>query len=92
MVSNLPIRKFRSGAIEGVIWANKRKREDGSEIEFKTVTLRRSWKDKEQDVWRDEKINLRRSDIPKAMIILQKLQEDLFLNTLTTEKGEDEDE
>ena len=36
---NMPLKKFRAGAIEGVIWANKRKREDGTEIEFKTATL-----------------------------------------------------
>ena len=90
MVSNLPVKKFRAGAIEGVIWVNKRKREDGSEIEFKTATLRRSWKDKEQDIWREEKINLRRHDLPKVQLIVQKLQEDLFLNT--GDKGEDADE
>ncbi len=90
MVSNLPLKKFRAGAIEGVIWANKRKREDGSEIEFKTATLRRSWKDKEQDIWREEKINLRRNDLPKIQLIVQKLQEDLFLNA--SGKGEDDDE
>ena len=90
MASNLPLKKFRAGAIEGVVWANKHKREDGTEIEFKTVTLRRSWKDKEQDLWREEKINLRRNDLPKVQLIIQKLQEDLFLNT--GDKGDDADE
>ena len=90
MVSNLPVKKFRSGAIEGVIWANKRKQEDGTEIEFKTVTLRRAWKDKGQDVWREEKLNLRRSDLPKIHLIVQKLQEDLFLNMQS--KGDDANE
>ena len=90
MVSNLPLKKFRSGAIEGVVWANKRKRDDGSEIEFKTVTLRRSWKDKVQDIWREEKINLRKMDLPKLQLIVQKLQEDLFLNN--DHKGDGTDE
>ena len=71
MVSNLPIRKFRSGAVEGVIWANKHRKEDGTEVEFKTVTLRRAWKDKEHDVWREEKINLRRNDLPKMQLIIR---------------------
>ena len=78
MVENKPIKKFRCGNVEGVVWLNKRKK-DGAEIEFKTVTLRRSWLDKEQDVWRDEKINLRRGDLPKMRIIIDKLQEELFL-------------
>ena len=90
MVSNLPIKKFRSGAIEGVIWANKRKQEDGTEIEFKTVTLRRAWKDRETNVWREEKLNLRRSDLPKMHIIIRKLEDDLFLNMQS--KGDDADE
>ena len=90
MVSNLPIKKFRSGSVEGVIWANKRKREDGSEIEFKTVTLRRSWKDKTQDIWREEKLNLHKTDLPKMQLIIQKLQEDLYLGN--NEKGDDSDE
>ena len=92
MVSNLPIKKYRSGAIEGVIWANKRKQEDGTEFEFKTVTLRRSWRDKEQEIWREEKLNLRRQDLPKLQLIVQKLQEDLFLNTGDDHKGDDADE
>ncbi len=90
MVSNLPIKKFRSGAIEGVVWANKRKRDDGTEVEFKTVTLRRSWKAREEDVWREEKLNLRRNDLPKIRLIMQKLEEDLFLNA--SDKGDDADE
>lgn len=95
MVSNLPIKKFRSGAIEGVIWANKRKRDDGTEIEFKTATLRRSWMDKEQEIWREEKLNLRRQDLPKIQLIVQKLQEELFLNNLNNpndSKGDDDHE
>ena len=90
MVGNLQVKKFRSGAIEGVIWANKRKQEDGSEIEFKTVTLRRSWKDKTQDIWREEKLNLRKTDLPKIQLIIQKLQEDLYLSN--DNKGDDSDE
>ncbi len=83
MVGNLPIKKWRSGAIEGAIWSNKRKifRNDGEEeVEFKTFTIRRSWKDKKEDIWRDEKINLRRQDIPKLQAILSKIHEELFLS------------
>ena len=77
---NLPLKKYRAGSIEGVVWENKRKRDDGSEIEFKTVTLRRSWKDKDQDLWREEKINLRKTDLAKIAVILQQLQQDLYLS------------
>lgn len=92
MVGNLPIKKWRSGLIEGVIWSNKRKINRGGEeeeIEFKTFTLRRSWRDKEQDIWRDEKINLRRQDIPKLQAILNKIQEELFLSD--DDRGDDDE-
>jgi hypothetical protein len=83
MVGNLPIKKWRSGNIEGVIWSNKRSIErDGvtEEVDFKTFTLRRSWKEKDSDTWRDEKLNLRRQDVPKIIAILNKIQEELFLS------------
>jgi hypothetical protein len=82
MVGNLPIKKWRSGAIEGAVWSNKRQIErDGvtQEVEFKTVTLRRSWKDKNEDIWRDEKLNLRKADLPKLIVILNKIQEEVLL-------------
>ena len=60
------------------------------EIEFKTVTLRRSWKDKEQNIWRDEKLNLRKADIPKILVILNKMQEELFLSQ--GDGGDDDEE
>tara|TARA_Y100000310_G_C20669969_1_gene809699 strand:+ start:2316 stop:2591 length:276 start_codon:yes stop_codon:yes gene_type:complete len=82
MVGNLPIKKWRSGAIEGAVWSNKRQIErDGvtQEVEFKSVTLRRSWKDRNEDIWRDEKLNLRKTDIPKLIVILNKIQEEVLL-------------
>ena len=91
MVNNLPIKKWRSGAIQGVIWSNKREFErDGvkQELEFKTFSLERSWKDK--DTWRNERLNLRRQDIPKLQAILDKIQENLYLSP--DGKGEDEDD
>lgn len=90
MVSNLPIKKFRCGNIDVAVWSNKRQRPDGSEIEFKTVSLSRSYKKREEDVWRSEVINLRRNDLQKAILVLQKAQEELLLTS--TEKEEEENE
>ena len=75
---NRPIKKWRSGGIEAAIWSNKRKRNDGEEIEFKTVSLRRSWK--QDGVWRDSTINLRRNDIPKSQVILNETLKELLLD------------
>jgi len=51
---------------------------NGTKVEFKTASIRRSWK-KEGDVWRDETLNFRRQDIPKIFSILHEMQKELFL-------------
>tara|TARA_Y100000034_G_C6798605_1_gene358136 strand:+ start:732 stop:986 length:255 start_codon:yes stop_codon:yes gene_type:complete len=84
-MANKPIKSWKSGNISGAIWANERDI-NGSKVEFKTISLRRSWK-KEGDVWRDETLNFRRQDIPKFMAILNEIQKELFLG-----KENEEDE
>ena len=79
-----PIKKFRAGSVEAAIWLNSRD-VDGTRVEFKTVTLRRSWRDRDSGDWRDERINLRRSDLPKFLVVLSEVQKALFL------EGEDKD-
>jgi len=74
-----PIKRFRAGNIDAAVWLNARD-VDGTRVEFKTVTLKRSWRDKDSGDWRDERINLRRSDIQKIMLVLSEVQKDLFLN------------
>lgn len=83
----MPIKKWRSGNISGAIWNNERE-VNGTTVSFKTASLRRSWK-KEGDVWREENINFRRSDLPKISTILNEIQRELFL---ADEDGGDEDE
>jgi len=74
---NKPIKKYKSGSFEGAVWSNKRKVEE-TEVEFKTISLRKAWKD-DKNLWRDSTINLRRNDIPRVMLILQKIHEELLL-------------
>ncbi|MEK6835839.1 MAG: hypothetical protein AABX55_02340 [Nanoarchaeota archaeon] len=78
-MANRPIKKFRSGNIEAAIWSNEREF-NGGMVEFKTISLSRSYKKKEEDLWRSDQINLRRNDIQKAILVLQKAQEELLLN------------
>ncbi|MBT3394903.1 hypothetical protein HOA59_01750 [archaeon] len=80
---NKPIKKYKSGSIECSIWNNE-KELDGKKVEFKTLSLKRSWKD--GDVWRDQQISFRRNDIIRAILVLEKAQEDLLLDN----KGGDE--
>jgi hypothetical protein len=81
-----PIKKYKAGSIESSVWLNERE-VNGTKVEFKTISLRKSWKD-EKNVWRDATINMRRNDIPKAILVLQKAQEELLL----TSNEEDENE
>ena len=77
-MGNRPIKKFRAGAIEAAIWFNE-KEVDGQVVGYKTATLRRSWRDNKQGIWRDEVINMRKGDIGKALVVLQKVNEELLL-------------
>ena len=87
-MSNRPIKKFRSGNIEVAIWSNE-KEFNGGLVEFKTVTLSRSYKKKDEEIWRSDQLNLRRNDLQKCILLLQKTQEELFLNQ---EQSEEEGE
>lgn len=71
------IKKYRSGTISGTIWLNEKAIED-KVVGFKTVSLQRWWKDK-NGVNRDETLNIRKQDVAKLLVILQKIQEDLLL-------------
>ena len=85
-ILNRPIKKWRAGNIEAALWVNKRE-VDGAEIEFRTVSLSRNYKKRGEEIWRSDVINsLRRNDLQKAILVLQKAQESLIL---TEEVGED---
>ena len=85
---NKPIKKFKSGAIETAIWNNEKDFID-SKVEFKTVSLTRSYKKKGEDIWRSESVNLRKNDLIKAILVLQKAQEELLMQQ-SMEVGDDE--
>ncbi|MBS3172265.1 hypothetical protein J4438_01625 [Candidatus Woesearchaeota archaeon] len=82
---NKPIQKYKSGSIECAIWANEREL-NGNVVEFKTVSLRKAWKD--DKVWRDSVINFRRGDLPRAILVLEKAQENLLLDNNEVEENE----
>ena len=88
-MANRPIKKFKSGNIEAAIWSNE-KEFNGGLVEFKTVSLSRSYKKKGEELWRSDQINLRRNDIQKCILVLQKAQEELLLNQELKEEEEGE--
>ncbi|MEK6862244.1 MAG: hypothetical protein AABY07_09855 [Nanoarchaeota archaeon] len=73
---NRPVKKWKSGAIEAAVWVNEKER-DGNILEFKTISLRRSWK--QDGVWRDSVINLRRNDLPRVITVLNEALKEMYL-------------
>ena len=86
-MANRPIRKWRCGNFEVAVWLNS-KEKNGFKTEFKTVSLTRNYKKRDENIWRSEQINFRRLDIPKVEILLHKIKEDLFMNVSNEEGGE----
>ena len=76
-VGNLPEKKFRAGPVSVTVWKNQGKGEGGETVEYKTVSLERSYKDK-QGEWQSTH-SLRINDLPKASIALQKAYEYIIL-------------
>lgn len=77
MGKNMPEKKFRAGAIAATVWSNDTIR-DGKQVSYKTVGFERSYKDK-SDKWQTTN-SLRVTDIPKAILVLNKAYEYLALN------------
>lgn len=84
-MANLPEKKFRAGAISATIWRNIGHNKRDEEVSYHTVQLDRRYKGKD-DVWKSTN-SLRISDIPKAILVLQKSYE--YLSLKDTEKTEE---
>ena len=88
---NKPIQKWRIANLEAVIWENKRK-VNNAEVSFKTVSITRGFRKKDENIWRNEVINnLRRNDIPKLIALLQKAQEYLYFESSKEEEEVEEE-
>ena len=86
MEGNAPEKKFKAGPVTATIWKNQVTRANGEKAEFYTVTLERSYKDKD-DKW--QKTNsLRINDLPKADLILSKAYEYLTLKEFGSDAEE----
>jgi len=78
-MNNRPIKKWQSGNVQAAIFENEKESNTGV-VTYKTLSLSRSYKKKDEDMWRNEVIHLRRGDIPKVILVLEKAQEELLLN------------
>jgi hypothetical protein len=89
-MTNRPIQKYRIGNWEAAVWENIREK-NGVELNFKTVSLSRSYKKKDEDLWRSEVLNMRRMDIQKIRAILDKVEHYLFFEVNDKDRKEEED-
>ncbi len=86
MGKKLPEKKFRASAVSATIWLNHGKDSEGKETKYKTVSFERSYMDKDGN-WQTTN-SLRTSDLPKAILVLNKAYEYL---SLTDEEHTDEE-
>lgn len=71
--------KFKAGSMSTAIWENEGEK-DGEKFAFKTVSLQRSFQDKEGN-WKNPDLSLRVTDIPKAILVLQEAYANAILGT-----------
>ena len=76
--SNLPVKKFKAGAVSASVWKNQITRKDGNEGTISSVSLQRAYKDKDEK-WQHTG-SLRIMDLPKAVLLLNKAYEYLSMN------------
>ncbi len=77
---NIPEKRFSAGAISATVWQNAGKSKEGEDVEYRTVTFQRRYKDK-SGVWQTAN-SLRINDLPKASVVLQKTYEYLILRDM----------
>ena len=74
----MPEKKFSTGAISATIWKNNgTSKKTGEEVEYRTVSLQRRYRDKEGN-WQTSN-SLRVNDLPKASLVLNKAYEFIVL-------------
>lgn len=83
---NLPEMKIRAGPVKVTVWTNQGVGKSGKPVHFRTITLDRSYLDKNGE-WQHTN-SLRLNDVPKAMLALSKVYEDLILRGM--EQGSSE--
>ena len=67
---NQPEKKFRAGAISATVWLNHGQRKTGEETNYRTVSLQRGYKDR-NDQWQST-TSMRANDLPRAALVLSK--------------------
>jgi len=86
---NRPIKEYKISNWKVSIWENVKEIDQASKVTYKTISLSRSFKKRDEDIWRNEVINnIRRQDITKLRLILNKAEEYLFFENKEGDKDE----
>ena len=80
--ANKPEKKFSAGAIAATIWQNQGKSRTGETVAYRTISLQRSYKDKD-GTWKSTN-SFRVNDLPRAAVVLQKAYEHIILKEAGT--------
>lgn len=75
--ANRPEARFTAGAISAAVWQNSSPGKDGKQVSYSTVSLQRSYKDRD-GIWKHTS-SMRLNDLPKARLVLSKAYEFLVL-------------
>jgi hypothetical protein len=88
MQKNMPEKKFSTGAVSATIWRNTTKDKTGKDIEYRTISVQRTYKDND-DQWQTTS-TLRVHDLPKALLVLNKAYEYIVLKDMVSKAHEEE--
>ncbi len=87
--ANKPVKNFRAGAVNVTVWKNAGKAVDGKEMSYNTISLERSYKDKDGS-WKNTN-SMRINDLPRAAAAINKAYEFLVFSKEGTETAEVEE-
>ena len=77
MSGNMPVKKFSAGGVTVSVWENEALGKDGIVNTYPSVSMDKRYKDKSGE-WKSSK-SMKRDDLPKAILALQKAYEFLAL-------------
>lgn len=82
---NKPEKKFRVSPVSATIWQNQGTNKNGEPVSFRTISIERNYKDK-NDQWQSTN-SFRLSDLPKVALVANKAYEYLVVS----EEGDDKE-
>lgn len=83
-----PEKKIRASPVSATIWSNEGKGKNGEPVNYRTISLERNYKDKDGK-WKSTN-SFRITDIPKAVLVLNKAYEYLLINDDESKVEEDD--